>query len=132
VKREERGVRSGAEKPGSPVISCRGVRKTFHQGEIEVPVLLGVDLEVSAGERVAIVGASGSGKSTLLHLLGGLDEATAGEIRVLGQDLRSQSSTPATEAPRINALTNVAIIEALSRRIAFACEVKPLPGALVV
>ena len=74
-----------------PVLWCRDVRKTFHQGKVEVPVLLGVDLDVAAGERVAIVGASGSGKSTLLHLLGGLDEATRGDIRILGQDIRQQS-----------------------------------------
>ena len=81
----DNGNRSG------PVISCRGLRKTFHQGKVDVPVLLGVDLDVASGERVAIVGASGSGKSTLLHLLGGLDDATQGEVRVQGQDLSRQS-----------------------------------------
>ena len=73
-----------------PVISCRGVRKIFHQGKVEVPVLLGVDLDVARGERVAIVGTSGSGKSTLLHILGGLDDATRGTVSVLGEDLSLQ------------------------------------------
>jgi lipoprotein-releasing system ATP-binding protein len=74
----------------APTISCRNLRKTFRQGRVEVPVLAGVDLDVAAGERVAIVGSSGSGKSTLLHLLGGLDQPTAGEVRVQGEDLSSQ------------------------------------------
>jgi lipoprotein-releasing system ATP-binding protein len=73
------------------VISCRGLRKSYFQGKVEVPVLLGIDLEIAVGERVSIIGASGSGKSTLLHLLGGLDEATEGEIRILGQDIRRQN-----------------------------------------
>jgi len=83
---------SDGKIPG-PVISCRGVHKIFHQGKVEVPVLLGVDLDVAAGERVAIVGASGSGKSTLLHILGGLDDATRGEVSVLGQKLSGQDES---------------------------------------
>jgi lipoprotein-releasing system ATP-binding protein len=77
------------------VVSCRDLAKIYRQGKVEVPVLLGVNLDVQRGERVAIVGASGSGKSTLLHLLGGLDAPTRGEIRVVGADLRKQ-----TEAER--------------------------------
>lgn len=70
-----------------PVIACRGLRKSYFQGRLEVPVLLGMTLEVGAGERVAVVGVSGSGKSTLLHLLGGLDEPSGGAISVMGKDM---------------------------------------------
>ena len=73
------------------IIACRGLSKIFRQGADEVPVLLGIDLEVARGERVAIIGASGSGKSTLLHLLGGLDQASNGEVYILGKDIRGQS-----------------------------------------
>ena len=74
---------------GTAVLECRGLKKTYEQGRLQVPVLLGVDLAVGPAESVAIVGASGSGKSTLLHLLGGLDDASGGEVLVLGQPLAS-------------------------------------------
>jgi lipoprotein-releasing system ATP-binding protein len=72
-----------------PALACRGLRKIYLQGKVEVPVLLGVDLTVGTGEHVAIVGASGSGKSTLLHLLGGLDAASGGEVLIGGRDIQS-------------------------------------------
>ena len=73
------------------VLQCAGLSKIFRQGEVEVPVLTGVNLKVSAGETAAIVGASGSGKSTLLHLLGGLDTPTSGTVHLLGNDLSKVS-----------------------------------------
>lgn len=72
---------------GDVVLACSGLSKTYRDGPIRTEVLREVELEVRAGQTVAIVGASGSGKSTLLHLLGGLDTATAGEVQVLGQPM---------------------------------------------
>jgi lipoprotein-releasing system ATP-binding protein len=73
------------------VLACRDLRKIYSQGHLNVLVLNGVQLEVRRGESVAITGASGSGKSTLLHLLGGLDEASAGSITILGHELEAMN-----------------------------------------
>ncbi len=62
------------------VLSAHGLQRSHTQGPTPIPVLQGVDLQVQAGETVAIVGASGSGKSSLLHLLAGLDTPSAGEV----------------------------------------------------
>ncbi len=106
------------------ILTCRGVGKTFFQGKVEVPVLRAIDMQVRAGETVAIVGASGSGKSTLLHILGGLEAPTTGEVTLQGE--RIDQLSPAAQGllrnralgfvyqfhhllPEFTALENVAI-----------------------
>ena len=73
------------------VIRAEALGKTYAEGKMHTPVFDGLELSVSTGETVAIVGASGAGKSTLLHLLGGLDVPTAGEVYVAGQQMSALS-----------------------------------------
>jgi len=77
--------------PGQEVIRAQALGKTYAEGRMHTPVFDGLDLQVSAGETVAIIGASGAGKSTLLHLLGGLDTPSAGEVFVTGQQMSTLS-----------------------------------------
>ncbi len=73
------------------VLEAIEVVKTFADAGRRVEVLRGVNLSVAKGDRVAIIGASGSGKTTLLQLLGGLDEPTSGEVRVVGESMSKAS-----------------------------------------
>ena len=71
------------------MISLSKVTKVYRNGDLETPVLHGIDLEIRAGEFVAIMGASGSGKSTLMNILGCLDRPTSGSYRFMGEDVSS-------------------------------------------
>jgi len=73
------------------VISCEKISKVYQDGQNQVEVLKGVDLALTQGEMLAIVGSSGSGKSTLLHILGTLDTASAGSAKIKNQDVAKLS-----------------------------------------
>ncbi|EKE01336.1 MAG: LolD [uncultured bacterium] len=107
-----------------PIIVATNLAKKFTEGKLYVEVLRGINLEVKAGEMIAIVGPSGSGKSTLLHLLGGLDSPTAGKVEVNGINVHELSEKAKGELrnkylgfiyqfhhllPEFSALENVAI-----------------------
>ena len=86
-----------------PILEARSVHKSFRQGPVTLEVLQGIAISVTAGERIAIVGASGSGKTTLLQILGGLDRPTTGQVLVGGRDIHAQTE------PERGALRNRAL-----------------------
>jgi lipoprotein-releasing system ATP-binding protein len=84
-----------ARGDAAPVVVARGLSKEYIGGDGRpIHVLEGVDLEVAAGESIAVIGQSGAGKSTLLHLLGGLDAPRTGDVRVAGSDLSRLAPEP--------------------------------------
>jgi lipoprotein-releasing system ATP-binding protein len=120
----------------TPLVVARGLMKAYSTAAGHVPVLQGVDLDVAAGERVAIIGASGVGKSTLLHVLGTLDRADAGALSIAGEDVLALAEERRAEfrsrtlgfvfqlhhlLPEFTALENVAMPLLIARR--------PLPEA---
>ena len=82
------------------VFRARGVTRVFGEGELAVQALRGVDMDLHAGELVVLLGASGSGKSTLLNILGGLDTASAGEVRYRDLDLSRAGERQLTDYRR--------------------------------
>jgi lipoprotein-releasing system ATP-binding protein len=80
-----------AEPPLALPLALRGVRRTYRSGDAELPVLRGADLDLAAGEIVALVAPSGTGKSTLLHLAGLLEKPDGGRVLVAGRDAGSLS-----------------------------------------
>ena len=70
-----------------PIVTCRGVTKTFGSGELAVNALSNVDLDIAPGDFATLAGPSGSGKTTLLNMVGALDHTTSGEVSVDGQKL---------------------------------------------
>lgn len=79
------------------LIQARGLRMVYGDGSGQVVALNGVDLDLHAGETIAVVGASGAGKSTLLHILGGLDRPTEGDVRFNGQSLYTLTDAQRTD-----------------------------------
>ena len=115
---------------GEPVFRARGLTRIYLMGEVEVPALQDVDLDLYPGELVVFLGPSGSGKSTLLNILGGLDAPTSGSVRFLDHDLTRAGEEELTRyrrehvgfvfqfynlIPSLTARENVELVTAIAR-----------------
>jgi ABC-type lipoprotein export system ATPase subunit len=89
LKRKPNGLMSDLSEPPMDLIRLEDIYKTYHVGELDVPVLKGVTLQIKRGEMIALVGTSGSGKSTLMNILGCLDHPSSGQYWLDGEDISS-------------------------------------------
>jgi putative ABC transport system ATP-binding protein len=120
--RRPRHLKNNGENSGIPVIEVINVKKSYTLGDLEVPILHDINLQVLEGEFLAIMGPSGSGKSTLMNLIGFLDRPTEGTIMVKGLDINNLSDKEIAKLrgleigfvfqtfnliPRLSALENV-------------------------
>ncbi len=125
------------------VFRLRGVSKIYTMGEVRVPALMDVDLDLYDGEFVVLLGASGSGKSTLLNILGGLDTPSAGSVAYLDHDLSHAGDAGLTRfrrehvgfvfqfynlIPSLTALENVQLVTEISPSPMDAAEALTLVG----
>jgi putative ABC transport system ATP-binding protein len=92
-----KGSRTAPATASAIAVEAQDLHRVYHMGNVEVPALHGVDLQVRRGEFIVILGVSGSGKSTLLHLLGGLDRPTQGRVFIEAQDLSQLSDNQLAE-----------------------------------
>ena len=134
---------SAEPKPREMLLRLEHVFKTYHTGEVDVPVLKDVNLEIYDGEILAVVGPSGSGKSTLLNLLGGIDVPTSGEIWFDGEEISRFTEAQLTRyrrqsvgfvfqffnlVPTLTARENVLVSEELGKNTRDADETLGLVG----
>jgi putative ABC transport system ATP-binding protein len=113
------------DAPRKPVFSLAGVTKIYQMGEMQVPALRGIDLELRERELVVLLGPSGSGKSTLLNILGGLDVPSDGRVMYGDQELTAGDDAALTAyrrrhvgfvfqfynlVPTLNAVENIALV----------------------
>ncbi|HET9830769.1 MAG TPA: ABC transporter ATP-binding protein [Vicinamibacterales bacterium] len=126
-----------------PVFSLIGVTKTYQMGEVQVDALRGVDLVLSSGELVVLLGPSGSGKSTLLNIIGGLDIPTDGRVLYGEQDLSTADDLTLTNyrrdhvgfvfqfynlVPTLTSMENVALVTDIATRPMAPSEALALVG----
>lgn len=119
------------------LVNINGLTKLYRQGEVEVPALRGITLEIAEGEFSALVGPSGSGKTTLLNLIGGLDHPNSGTLNLDGQNLLALGEGALSTyrlhhvgfifqaynlVPVLSALENVEFVMVLQGRPASECR----------